>query len=459
MKILYEHFIKSRKELIGTDIEVIIDLIYRYDEGHVPDNRFYRKTNIDEIRDLVNDPNFPAGYTEFALYNDHLLYNTWNDFRNQVNPEMTLAKYVKLVFNIVVVTHIYRMDTKHKEFCKTNGIDSAMYNNIVIDACLEEHVCWFPSEEQTRDIIERIEGIIQHMSGLIKSEVEKPFGEELPESVRKETVKPKTKEVPTAHQKQFDDLLVEVFEDKDHPFVKTYHNELVTAYLLGRVNINGSSVNEATCGTVKCMWKSYVTEKLRDYHNGYLTPSCIRHTVFKAGTMLQQAVLADMDAWEIILNLSLVLLVENKIPTDDTYIDDPDLQVKQILTGVDSFIHKRYSIHGITTVEDYNRYKETGKYPSSEKEELPDDWNPVEKSWDEFRDTGLVQITNQFLHIFGWALTYLKDGDEFRVFPARVRYRGFDVDSQTRAYEKLQKYMMENAETLYKESDYEDEED
>lgn len=89
---------------------------------------------------------------------------------------------------------------------------------------------------------------------------------------------------------------------------------------------------------------------------------------------------------------------------------------------------------------------------------VSDEWQPVEKSWDEFRNTGLVQITNQFLHIFGWALTYAKDGDELRVFPARVRYRGFDVDSQTRAYEKLQKYMIENAETLYKESDYEDEE-
>lgn len=89
---------------------------------------------------------------------------------------------------------------------------------------------------------------------------------------------------------------------------------------------------------------------------------------------------------------------------------------------------------------------------------VSDEWQPVEKSWDEFRNTGLVQITNQFLHIFGWALTYAKDGDELRVFPARVRYRGFDEGSQTRAYEKLQKYMIENAETLYKESDYEDEE-
>lgn len=95
---------------------------------------------------------------------------------------------------------------------------------------------------------------------------------------------------------------------------------------------------------------------------------------------------------------------------------------------------------------------------TTDDESVLDEWRPVEKSWDEFRNTGLVQITNQFLHIFGWALTYTKDGDELRVFPARVRYRGFDEGSQTRAYEKLQKYMIENAETLYKESDYEDEE-
>jgi len=109
-------------------------------------------------------------------------------------------------------------------------------------------------------------------------------------------------------------------------------------------------------------------------------------------------------------------------------------------------------------LEDMNDFENDGNVKPIDGNTVSDEWQPVEKSWDEFRNTGLVQITNQFLHIFGWALTYAKDGDELRVFPARVRYRGFDVDSQTRAYEKLQKYMIENAETLYKESDYEDEE-
>ena len=85
-----------------------------------------------------------------------------------------------------------------------------------------------------------------------------------------------------------------------------------------------------------------------------------------------------------------------------------------------------------------------------------DEWCPVEKSWDEFRKTGLFLLTNQFLHIFGWALTCERNNGHERVYPARVRYRGFAEDSQTRAYEKVQKYMVENAETLYKESDYDE---
>ena len=281
MRILYRNFMEARNHWIKTDTEVIIDLIYKYDRGRVPDGRFYRKTTIDEIRNLVNDPEFPDGYTEFALYNDHLLYATWKEFRNQVDSDITLSKYVELVYDIVVWTHVCRVDNKHKESRSTNGLIRYAYNHALIDACLKEHVCWFPSEEQTKNIIARMPEEIDEMNTI--STVEKPFGEELPESV-----------------------------------------------------------------------------------------------------------------------------------------------------------------------------KDTGK---KEETVLPtDDWNPVEKSWDEFRNTGLVQITNQFLHIFGWALTYAKDGDELRVFPARVRYRGFDVGSQTRAYEKLQKYMIENAETLYNESDYEDEE-
>ena len=100
--------------------------------------------------------------------------------------------------------------------------------------------------------------------------------------------------------------------------------------------------------------------------------------------------------------------------------------------------------------------KMTENTKSIDDDSVSDEWLPVEKSWDEFRKTGLFLLTNQFLHIFGWALTYDKDNQ--RVYPARVRYRGFDEGAQTRAYEKVQKYMIENAKTIYDESDYDIEE-
>lgn len=76
------------------------------------------------------------------------------------------------------------------------------------------------------------------------------------------------------------------------------------------------------------------------------------------------------------------------------------------------------------------------------------------KTWDEFRDTGLLTITNQILHIFGWAIVVQYDikGDVKSAYPARVKFRGFDGASTINAYKKISKYMVENAETLFEES-------
>lgn len=134
MRILYRNFMEARNHWIKTDYEVIIDLIYKCYRDRAPYGRFYRKTNIDEIRNLVNDPEFPDGYTEFALYNDHLLYTTWKDFRNQVDPDIALSKYVELVYDIVVWTHVCRVDSKHKESRSTNGLIRYAYNHALIDA-------------------------------------------------------------------------------------------------------------------------------------------------------------------------------------------------------------------------------------------------------------------------------------------------------------------------------------
>lgn len=73
-----------------------------------------------------------------------------------------------------------------------------------------------------------------------------------------------------------------------------------------------------------------------------------------------------------------------------------------------------------------------------------------EKSWEEFRNTGLPIIVNQFLHAFGWAIAFEIDEDKkvAIAFPARVKYRGFGEEIQDEAYKKVAKYLSENSSDL-----------
>lgn len=77
------------------------------------------------------------------------------------------------------------------------------------------------------------------------------------------------------------------------------------------------------------------------------------------------------------------------------------------------------------------------------------------KSWKEFKDSGFLWAVNQFLHIFGWSIVISIDkdsGEIIDVYPARVKYRGFSEDSQTKGYRNISKYMKENAEELLDEA-------
>lgn len=78
----------------------------------------------------------------------------------------------------------------------------------------------------------------------------------------------------------------------------------------------------------------------------------------------------------------------------------------------------------------------------------------TKKSWKEFRESGLLFITNQFLHIFGYALVYSFDdnGEIEEVYPARVKFRGFGDKQIEEGYQKISKYMVDNAVKLEKES-------
>ena len=77
------------------------------------------------------------------------------------------------------------------------------------------------------------------------------------------------------------------------------------------------------------------------------------------------------------------------------------------------------------------------------------------KSWQEFRETGLLWWNNMNLHTFGWAIAYKVDkesGKILEVYPARVKFRGFKADLNDEGYRKVSRYLKENAEKLYEES-------
>lgn len=75
------------------------------------------------------------------------------------------------------------------------------------------------------------------------------------------------------------------------------------------------------------------------------------------------------------------------------------------------------------------------------------------KTWDHFRNTGLLFLVNQMLHAFGWAIVFefSNEGNLQDVYPARVKFRGFSDDVMQKSYRSLSQYMFENGEELFNE--------
>lgn len=68
------------------------------------------------------------------------------------------------------------------------------------------------------------------------------------------------------------------------------------------------------------------------------------------------------------------------------------------------------------------------------------------QSWDEFRTTGLLWWINTSLHLFGWAIVVQveEDGTISDVYPARVKFRGFDNQDTEQGYITLTDYLKKN---------------
>lgn len=76
-----------------------------------------------------------------------------------------------------------------------------------------------------------------------------------------------------------------------------------------------------------------------------------------------------------------------------------------------------------------------------------------EKSWNEFRDSGLLWLTNTLLHTFGWALVVEVENEKCtNAYPARVKFRGFSENCNTEGYKKVSQFLKDNIDELNKEA-------
>lgn len=66
----------------------------------------------------------------------------------------------------------------------------------------------------------------------------------------------------------------------------------------------------------------------------------------------------------------------------------------------------------------------------------------------------MLWFINMILHTFGWAIVCEVNNDKItRVFPARVRFRGFSERDNTEGYIKITKYMKDNVDDLLQEAE------
>ena len=76
------------------------------------------------------------------------------------------------------------------------------------------------------------------------------------------------------------------------------------------------------------------------------------------------------------------------------------------------------------------------------------------KAWNEFRTSGMLWFVNTILHAFGWAIVLDIDdnGEVVGCSPARVKFRGFSEEVNTKGYIALSEYLKQNIDDIEKEA-------
>jgi hypothetical protein len=80
----------------------------------------------------------------------------------------------------------------------------------------------------------------------------------------------------------------------------------------------------------------------------------------------------------------------------------------------------------------------------------------TKKSWNEFREIGLLWFTNRILHLFGWAICIdyedVEKGIIKEVYPARCKFRGFSNEDESKGFVKVTEYLSKNIKDLVEET-------
>lgn len=84
---------------------------------------------------------------------------------------------------------------------------------------------------------------------------------------------------------------------------------------------------------------------------------------------------------------------------------------------------------------------------------MSDDKMIDKRSWEEFSNTGLLVHANSFLHLFGWSIVReVVNGETIKVYPARVKFRGFDERSLEKAHLQTAEFILKNSARLFGEA-------
>ena len=73
------------------------------------------------------------------------------------------------------------------------------------------------------------------------------------------------------------------------------------------------------------------------------------------------------------------------------------------------------------------------------------------KSWDDFRNAGLLWWINRALHLFGWAIVVATDdttGEVREVYPAHCQFRGFASEQEDDGFKQLTQHLAASSERL-----------